>query len=62
MTGSDEATIKLFDLRAQTELNTYSHSGAPCTSVAVSGTGKYIFAVFDDMKCYVYDTLKGMKV
>ena len=45
-TGSDDASCKLFDIRADRELMTYSHDTILCgiTSVAFSSSGRFLFA------------------
>lgn len=60
-TGSDDATCRLFDLRADQELMTYSHDNIICgiTSVAFSKSGRLLLAGYDDFNCNVWDTLKG---
>jgi len=63
-TGSDDASCKLFDLRADRELNTYVHPNILCgiTSVAFSLSGRVLFAGYDDYNCNVWDTLKGERI
>jgi len=63
-TGSDDASCRLFDLRAGTEMQAYTHDKILCgiTSVDHSSTGRYIFAGYDDFNCYVWDTLTGKQV
>lgn len=63
-TGSDDASCKLFDLRADRELNTYAHDNILCgiTSVAFSNSGRVLFAGYDDYNCNVWDTLKGERI
>lgn len=63
-TGSDDASCKLFDLRADRELNTYQHNNILCgiTSVAFSVSGRVLFAGYDDYNCNVWDTLKGERI
>lgn len=60
-TGSDDATCRLFDLRADQELLLYSHDNIICgiTSVAFSKSGRLLLAGYDDFNCNVWDTLKG---
>jgi len=59
-TGSDDASCRLFDLRADRELNTFVHDNILCgiTSVAFSVSGRILFAGYDDNNCNVWDTLK----
>ena len=63
-TGSDDASCKLFDLRADRELNSYAHDNILCgiTSVAFSISGRVLFAGYDDYNCNVWDTLKGERI
>lgn len=63
-TGSDDASCRLFDIRADRELLQYTHDNILCgiTSVAFSLSGRYLFAGYDDFNCNVWDTLKGDKV
>lgn len=60
-TGSDDATCRLFDLRADQELMVYSHDNIICgiTSVAFSKSGRLLLAGYDDFNCNVWDTLKA---
>jgi len=60
-TGSDDASCRLFDLRADRELNQYTHDNVLCgiTSVAFSVSGRLLFAGYDDFNCNVWDVLKG---
>ncbi len=64
MTGSDDATCRLFDLRADNELMHYANDSIPCgvTSVDVSKSGRLLFAGYDDFNCNVWDVLKGTRV
>lgn len=63
-TGSDDATCRLFDLRADQELITYSHETIICgiTSIALSRSGRLLFAGYDDFNCNIWDFLKGERV
>ncbi|KAJ1545489.1 guanine nucleotide-binding protein subunit beta 1, partial [Cladochytrium tenue] len=63
-TGSDDATCRLFDLRADTELNRYADDNITCgiTSVTFSVSGRLLFAGYDDFNCNAWDTLKGERV
>uniref|UniRef100_A0A182X6X2 Uncharacterized protein n=1 Tax=Anopheles quadriannulatus TaxID=34691 RepID=A0A182X6X2_ANOQN len=60
-TGSDDATCRLFDIRADQELAMYSHDNIICgiTSVAFSKSGRLLLAGYDDFNCNVWDTLKA---
>uniref|UniRef100_A0A8D1P3N8 Guanine nucleotide-binding protein G(I)/G(S)/G(T) subunit beta-3 n=1 Tax=Sus scrofa TaxID=9823 RepID=A0A8D1P3N8_PIG len=63
-TGSDDASCRLFDLRADQELTTYSHESIICgiTSVAFSLSGRLLFAGYDDFNCNVWDSMKCERV
>jgi guanine nucleotide-binding protein G(I)/G(S)/G(T) subunit beta-1 len=63
-TGSDDASCRLFDIRADRELMQYAHDNILCgiTSVAFSISGRYLFAGYDDFNCNVWDSLKGERV
>jgi len=63
-TGSDDVSCRLFDLRADRELNQYVHDNilSGITSVAFSASGRLLFAGYDDYSCNVWDTLKGERV
>ena len=63
-TGSDDASCRLYDLRAYRELMTYTHDKILCgiTSVAFSYSGRFLFAGYDDFNCYVWDTLTGKQI
>lgn len=65
-TGSDDATCKLFDLRAPTQgsLIDFFHEKILCgiTSVAHSNSGRFLFGGYDDFNCYVWDTLTGDQI
>jgi len=63
-TGSDDASCRLYDLRANAEMMQYTHDKILCgiTSVAHSITGRFLFAGYDDFNCYVWDVLTGKQV
>jgi len=63
-TGSDDASCRLFDLRACKEINQYTHEKILCgiTSVDHSFSGRFLFAGYDDFNCYVWDTITGKQV
>ncbi|KAI4558241.1 hypothetical protein MJT46_012883 [Ovis ammon polii x Ovis aries] len=60
-TGSDDATCRLFDLRADQELRAYSHDNIICgiTSVSFSKSARLLLAGYDDFNCNVWDALKA---
>lgn len=64
ITGSDDATCKLYDLRADQELITYQDSGIMCgvTSLAPSFSGRLLLAGYDDFNVNIWDALKAERV
>lgn len=64
VTGSDDCSCKMYDLRADQELTTYKDSSINCgvTSLALSASGRLILAGYDDFNCNIWDTLKAEKV
>lgn len=63
-TGSDDASCRLFDIRADRELNAYTHDNILCgiTSVAFSISGRLLFGGYDDWTCNVWDTLRADRI
>ncbi|KAF1355866.1 hypothetical protein B5807_10595 [Epicoccum nigrum] len=63
-TGSDDASCRLFDIRADRELASYQIPEPVCgiTSVAFSVSGRLLFAGYDDFECKVWDVLRGERV
>ncbi|KAJ5678010.1 uncharacterized protein N7477_003643 [Penicillium maclennaniae] len=63
-TGSDDTSCRLFDIRADRELNIYQSDQVLCgiTSVAFSVSGRLLFAGYDDFECKVWDVLRGDKI
>jgi len=63
-TGSDDASCRLFDLRADREMNIYTHDNILCgiTSVAFSISGRLLFSGHDDYNCNVWDVLRAERV
>lgn len=64
ITGSDDATCKMYDLRADQELITYQDSSIMCgvTSLAPSLSGRLILAGYDDFNVNIWDSLKAERV
>lgn len=64
ITGSDDTTCKLYDLRADQELITYQDSSIICgvTSLAPSLSGRLLLAGYDDFNVNIWDTLKSERV
>lgn len=64
ITGSDDCTCKMYDLRADQEVISYQDAAlnSGVTSLALSMSGRLIFAGYDDFNCNIWDSLKGEKV
>lgn len=54
----------MYDLRSDQEVIGYQDTSlnAGVTSVALSNSGRLIFAGYDDFNCHIWDSLKGEKV
>lgn len=63
-TGSDDSTCRLFDLRADKEVATYSKESIifGVNSVDFSVSGRLLFAGYNDYTVNVWDTLKSQRV
>ncbi|OWF49829.1 guanine nucleotide-binding protein subunit beta-5-like [Mizuhopecten yessoensis] len=63
-TGSDDATCRLFDLRADREVNCYKKDSLinGCNSVDFSISGRLLFGGYNDYTVNVWDVLKGNRV
>jgi len=63
-TASDDNTAALFDLRSQSQINTYADNKilGGLTSCAFSRTGRFLFLSDDDSNIYVWDTLLATRV
>ncbi|CAH1796547.1 unnamed protein product [Owenia fusiformis] len=63
-TGSDDATCRLFDLRADREVNCYTKESIifGCNSVDFSLSGRLLFAGYNDYNINVWDVLKGTRI
>ncbi|XP_044263487.1 guanine nucleotide-binding protein subunit beta-5 [Tribolium madens] len=63
-TGSDDATCRLFDLRADKEVAVYSKESIifGVNSVDFSVSGRLLFAGYNDYTVNVWDTLKCVRV
>jgi len=60
--GGDDGTARLFDIRAYRQIHKYYDMKNPAgcvTSVGFSGSGKYLFAGYDDARFRAYDTNVG---
>lgn len=60
--GSDDATVRLFDTRAYAQINKYEDEEVRCgvTSIDFSKTGKYTFTGYDDNPfCAAWSTVSG---
>lgn len=63
VTGSDDSTCTLFDVRAWKDLGTYrDQNQVGVTSVAFSASGRFLFGGYDDFNCHMWDTLKQTKL
>lgn len=64
VTGSDDCSCKMYDLRSDQEVIGYQDTSlnAGVTSLALSSSGRLIFAGYDDFNCHIWDSLKGEKV
>lgn len=63
-TGSDDASIRLFDTRAYRQLNMYSEDDILCgvTSVGFSRSGKYLFCGYDEEPWMLsWDTMHAVR-
>ena len=61
ITGSDDGTSKMYDIRADQELITYQDSSIMCgvTSLAPSRSGRLLLAGYDDFNVNIWDTLEA---
>jgi len=63
--GSDDSITRLFDIRADRELDKYkadTKEPSAVTSLAFSSSGRYLFAGYDDATCVVWDALAAKKL
>ena len=60
-TGSDDSSCRLFDLRSRRQQAAYSSDKllSGITSVSLSGSGRYLFAGYDDFHVVAWDVLAG---
>lgn len=63
-TGSDDSSCRLFDLRSKRQLQRFGSDRILCgiTSVDFSGSGRILFAGYDDYNVVAWDTLTGQTV
>ena len=59
VTGSDDSTCHMYDVRSTRLLNSFERTYCGVTSVTVSESGRLVFAAYDDEEIHVYDSLKG---
>jgi len=68
VTGSDDGTVRLFDMRSFRQINQYISDNNPSlhcddpagvTSVDVSKSGHYIFSAYDNGHVFMWSTLQG---
>jgi guanine nucleotide-binding protein G(I)/G(S)/G(T) subunit beta-1 len=59
--ASDDSTCRLWDVRAFRELAKFAVNGNsnPASGLAFSSSGRYMFTVYNDINCVVWDTLRG---
>lgn len=64
ITGSDDSSCRLYDLRGDQELATYKDSSlmSGVTSLAPSLSGRLLMAGYDDFTCNIWDMLKNERV
>ncbi|OQR67719.1 guanine nucleotide-binding protein subunit beta-2-like [Tropilaelaps mercedesae] len=64
VTGSDDATCRLFDLRADREVAVYTKRSIifGVNSVDFSVSGRMLFAGYNDYTINIWDTLKGTRL
>ncbi|KAB7502326.1 Guanine nucleotide-binding protein subunit beta-5 [Armadillidium nasatum] len=62
--GSDDATCRLFDLRADREVAVYTKESVifGVNSVDFSVSGRLLFAGYNDYTVNIWDTLKGVRL
>jgi len=66
-TGSEDSTVRLYDLRCWNEINRYNYEANPSgsinpTSIAFSQSGRLMYTSYNQNFFVVYDTLKATKV
>eukprot|EP00943_MAST-04B_sp_MAST-4B-sp1_P003949 g3949.t1 len=63
VSGSDDASVRMWDIRSSRELAKFNDEGVihGITSLAVSNSGKIIFAGQDDYNCMMWNTLDSTK-
>uniref|UniRef100_A0A7S0CN43 Guanine nucleotide-binding protein subunit beta-like protein n=1 Tax=Amorphochlora amoebiformis TaxID=1561963 RepID=A0A7S0CN43_9EUKA len=61
ISGSDDMTVQLFDIRACRQIQTLTDLkfNASVSSVAMSRSGRYVFAGYDDRRWRMWDTVSG---
>ncbi len=63
-TGSDDASCKLFDLRADREVSKYNKESIlfGVNAIDFSSSGRILFAGYNDYAVNMWDTLKGHRI
>lgn len=58
-TGSDDSSCRIFDMRANQQLNQFTDEKVVCgiTSVALSSSGKILFAGYEDYQVFAWDSV-----
>lgn len=62
LSGSDDKTCRIFDMRSDCQLNVYSdinRVNSPVTKVEFSPSGRLFFASYEDGTLSAWDVLKG---
>lgn len=62
VTGSEDSTCRLFDLRADRELQSYGPTQGEITTVCSSKSGRLLFAGCEDGNVYIWDMLLGSRL
>jgi WD40 repeat protein len=62
VTGSEDSTCRLFDVRADRELQAYGPTQGEITTVSCSKSGRLLFAGCEDGNVYTWDTLLGNRL
>lgn len=64
VSASEDTTCRLFDLRADRQLMSFEQgaSASMATSIALSQSGRLLFAGYDSQKIFVWDTLRGERI
>eukprot|EP00461_Guttulinopsis_vulgaris_P000474 UN00474 len=62
-TGSDDATCRIFDVRACAQVSKFmDNNSCGVTSIAFSHSGRLLFAGYDDENCLIWDSALGHRL